>query len=221
MWNHRFNTCSALAALTITAVVCVTSVALVGKPTPVQAIPAYAAKEGVKCGYCHVNSAGGGKRNYRGKFYKKNELSFANFDDEAEAKAAGEPLGADADVKPKSLTPPTATTTPETVALPSPVASPVAKVFTVAEFRKKAAATEMAWKKSPKSLVAKQTYSAALTGLAHAIMNDSVILPAKKYPEALKLSRQAAKLDPANKEASADVKRIEGVYKQMGRSIPK
>ena len=44
--------------------------------------PPFAEKEGVKCTYCHVQPP---QRNYRGNFYKANNLAFANFDDAAEA----------------------------------------------------------------------------------------------------------------------------------------
>jgi hypothetical protein len=223
MAYFRFDTRSAIAALTVTATVCVASVALVGKPDPVQAFPAYTDKEGVKCGYCHTNAAGGGKRNYRGKFYKKNALAFANFDDKAEAAAAGEPIGAEADAKPKSLTVPASAGTTEPAPTPAPVATPAPapEESPVVGLRKKAAATQAALAKSPKSAPAKKAHSASLTALARGIMNDAAIPPAKKYPEALTLLRQAVKLDPANKNASADVKRIEDVYKQMGRPVPK
>jgi hypothetical protein len=40
------------------------------------ALPAYAQKEGKPCGYCHVNPAGGGDRNARGKQYEANGHTF-------------------------------------------------------------------------------------------------------------------------------------------------
>ncbi|MBC8137035.1 MAG: hypothetical protein H8F28_14235 [Fibrella sp.] len=225
MFHFRFDTRFAITALTVTATVCVASVALVGKPAPVQAFPAYTEKEGVKCGYCHVSVAGGGKRNYRGKFYKKNMLTFANFNDKAEADAAGEPLGAEADAKPKSLTVagPVPGATPEPIpgnATPAPPA-PVATASPVVALRKKVATTQVALNKSPKSPVAKKAHSASLTALARGVMNDPAIPPVKKYPEALTLLRQAVKLDATNKNAAGDIKRIEAVYKQMGKPIPK
>lgn len=226
MAYFRFDTRSAIAALTVTATVCIASVALVGKPEPVQAFPAFSEKEfgkAEKCGYCHVKVEGGGKRNYRGRFYKKNALTFANFDDKAEATAAGEPIGPDADAKPKTLTVPATTTPAEPVATPAPAATPTpaAPVSPVVALRKKVATTQAALTKSPKSVPAKKAHSASLTALARGIMNDPAIPPAKKYPEALKLLRQAVKLDATNKNAAADIKRIESVYKQMGRPIPK
>jgi hypothetical protein len=123
MFHFRFDTRFAITALTATVTVRVASVALVGKPEPVQAFPAYTEKEGVNCGYCHTNTKGGGKRNYRGKFYKTNGLSFANFNDKSEADAAGEPIGPDADAKPKSLTVAAAAPAPAE-ATPAPAATP-------------------------------------------------------------------------------------------------
>lgn len=67
-----------------------------------QAKPPFAEKEGKKCSYCHEPAPP--KRNYRGLYYKLNGLSFAGFDDAAEAKKAGVPIGPDADGAPKSQT---------------------------------------------------------------------------------------------------------------------
>jgi hypothetical protein len=50
--------------------------ALIAAPQQAQALPAYAAKEGKPCGYCHVNPAGGGPRNARGKQYQANGHTF-------------------------------------------------------------------------------------------------------------------------------------------------
>ena len=45
-------------------------------PQHAKALPAYAAKEGKACGYCHVNSAGGGPRTDKGKEYQANGHKF-------------------------------------------------------------------------------------------------------------------------------------------------
>jgi|GEM_PF-1644330 len=64
--------------------------------------PEYAAKEGKKCSYCHLNPGGGGTRGFRGKFYGANDLSFEKFDEAREASIAGvEPNGTDAATKEK------------------------------------------------------------------------------------------------------------------------
>jgi hypothetical protein len=49
---------------------------LVAAPRSATALPAYAAKEGKPCGFCHVNPAGGGDRNAAGKKYEANGHSF-------------------------------------------------------------------------------------------------------------------------------------------------
>jgi hypothetical protein len=49
---------------------------LVAVPRSATALPAYAAKEGKACGYCHVNPAGGGPRNAKGKQYEANGHKF-------------------------------------------------------------------------------------------------------------------------------------------------
>ena len=49
---------------------------LVVTPRSATALPAYSQKEGKPCGYCHVNAAGGGERNAKGKQYEANGHSF-------------------------------------------------------------------------------------------------------------------------------------------------
>ena len=65
---------SGLATLAVGIVVA--SAALVVAPRQAEALPAYAAKEGKACGYCHKNPAGGGERNANGKKYEANGHSF-------------------------------------------------------------------------------------------------------------------------------------------------
>ncbi len=54
----------------------ITAAVLFAAPQKAQALPAYAAKEGKACGYCHVNPAGGGPRNAKGKQYEANGHKF-------------------------------------------------------------------------------------------------------------------------------------------------
>jgi hypothetical protein len=54
----------------------VAAATLVAVPRHAQALPAYAAKEGKACGYCHANPAGGGPRNARGQKYEANGHTF-------------------------------------------------------------------------------------------------------------------------------------------------
>ena len=53
--------------------------------------PKYAEKEKVNCLHCHVKP--GGDRNFRGLYYEANKLSFENFDEQFESKAAGVKAG--------------------------------------------------------------------------------------------------------------------------------
>ena len=59
--------------------------------------PPYAAKEQKPCGYCHVNPAGGGPRNFRGQFYGANGLSFELFNEDREAALAHVVSGSNGD----------------------------------------------------------------------------------------------------------------------------
>ena len=54
----------------------VVAAAVIVAPRHAAALPAYAAKEGKACGYCHVNPAGGGERNAMGKKYEAGGHSF-------------------------------------------------------------------------------------------------------------------------------------------------
>ena len=49
---------------------------MVAAPRSASALPAYAAKEGKPCGFCHVNPAGGGPRTAKGKAYEANGHKF-------------------------------------------------------------------------------------------------------------------------------------------------
>jgi len=210
-----------VTALTASATAAVAGVAFVSRPTPVQAFPAYAQKEAVHCAYCHNNPQGGGARNYRGKFYKKNSNSFAGFDDEAEAKAAGVPVAPEADPKPKSWTAPAAApAAPTAPAAPAPAPAAPAKP-SIDDLKKAVGETSAALKKAPKDPAAKKAHSASLTALAKGVMDNGDMPPAKRYPEALSLLRKAVALDPTNKEAASTKKMIEDVYKQMGKPLPK
>ena len=52
------------------------AVLMIAAPENAHALPQYAAKEGKPCGYCHVNPAGGGPRNAKGKQYQANGHKF-------------------------------------------------------------------------------------------------------------------------------------------------
>lgn len=183
-----------------------------------EAFPPFVQKEGKPCAYCHVKAAGGGARNYRGQYYKANGLTFANFDDAAEAKKAGVEVGPEPTPPPKSQTTAKPAETPaekkETLAEAKPSS-------TVQDAAAKARLAEGEYKKAPKNAAKKTAYAATLASLGHAIMLDDTLPPNQRYPGALVQLRRALALDPKNKVALADIKQIEAVYKSMGRPVPK
>lgn len=171
--------------------------------------PPFAEKEGVKCTYCHTQPP---QRNYRGNFYKANNLAFAGFDDAAEAKKAGVEVGPDADSKPKSMTAPAGggEAKPEAPAGPS-----------IDALKAAAAKAEAAAAKAPKDKKLAAAAGKALAELGHAQMMDQSVPPRLRYPQALATLRKAVKVDATNKAAAADIKAIEDAYKSMGRPVPK
>ncbi len=76
-----------MARPVVTAIAAFALFALVGSTA--HAFPKFAKKENVSCGYCHTSEGGGGARNFRGSYYKAHKLSFAEFDETFESKAAG------------------------------------------------------------------------------------------------------------------------------------
>jgi hypothetical protein len=65
-----------VGAATLTAAILLAGTMLALAPRHAEALPAYAQKEGKACGYCHVNPAGGGERNAKGKQYEANGHKF-------------------------------------------------------------------------------------------------------------------------------------------------
>ncbi|WP_343217343.1 glutathione peroxidase [Chthonomonas sp.] len=75
---------------------------LLGLGSQAHATPAFAKKENKPCVYCHV--VPGGPRNFRGLYYATHNHSFADFDNEYEAKLAGvSPDAMGPDAKPTVL----------------------------------------------------------------------------------------------------------------------
>ncbi|HRF60855.1 MAG TPA: hypothetical protein PLH94_13195 [Fimbriimonadaceae bacterium] len=75
--------------------------------------------------------------------------------------------------------------------------------------------------KSAKDAKVKKTYLDAANALADATMRSAALSSKEKYPKALRLFREVLKVDPANKMAMENRDMIEGIYKSMGRPIPK
>ena len=127
----------------------------------------------------------------------------------------------DPTVKPKSWTAPKTEEAPKEPPKEEPKTVQPAKKPTVAEMKAKAGVAEKAYNLKKKDATLKKNYAAALADLGEAVMLDETIEPRKRYPDALKLYRQALKLDPANQKAKDNIKLIEDVYKKMGKPVPK
>jgi hypothetical protein len=67
----------------------------------------------------------------------------------------------------------------------------------------------------------KKTYIEATLAYADAVMYSKTLGPKVQYPKALNLYREVLKVDPKNKHAKDNKEMIEGIYKSMGRPIPK
>jgi TPR repeat protein len=99
----------------------------------------------------------------------------------------------------------------------APVPSAGVSDADLATFKANYEKTKAAYSKDPK---AKDAYVTATVKYATGTMLADSLGPKEKYPGALKLYREALKVDPNNKEALSNKDLIEGIYKQMGRPIP-
>ncbi len=75
--------------------------------------------------------------------------------------------------------------------------------------------------KNPKSDKAKKTFISTGLSFADLTMKADWLGPKLMYPKALRVYRAVKKADPKNKEANEWIANIEGIYKSMGRPIPK
>lgn len=85
---------------------------------------------------------------------------------------------------------------------------------------KKLAALEAKLKKSPKDAKLKAQVAEASYQVGHAMMLNPELPPRVKYPGALRHFRRTLALNPKHKQAAAEKKQIEDIYRQMGRPIP-
>ncbi len=74
--------------------------------------------------------------------------------------------------------------------------------------------------KTPKDEKVKKAYVDATVQFGTATMTAESLDRKVKYVGALRLYREALKIDPKNKEAKANKEMIESIYKSMGRPIP-
>ena len=78
-----------------------------------------------------------------------------------------------------------------------------------------------AWMKDKANATKKKAYVKTTVTLGTAVMTSPAFGPKDKYPRALRLYREALKVDPKNKEATENSKMIVDIYRQMGRPVPK
>ncbi len=80
---------------------------------------------------------------------------------------------------------------------------------------------KLGYAKDPASKTAKDTYVFTTVRYGLAKMDPGNSEDSKvKYPDALRLFREALKVDPANADAQKNEDLIESIYKQMKRPIP-
>jgi len=88
------------------------------------------------------------------------------------------------------------------------------------ELQKEQLAAKASFEMNASNKKAKEAFVSATVKLGTATMMSPDLSPREKYSGALKLYREALKLDPKNEEALTNKKMIEDIYKQMGRPIP-
>lgn len=92
---------------------------------------------------------------------------------------------------------------------------------TLAKLEKTRSMTSRALIAMPKDEKFREAYVSATNALAFQWMSMDSVPAREKYRKALKLYRETLKVDPSNAEATKWIQTIEGIYKQMGRPIPK
>lgn len=91
----------------------------------------------------------------------------------------------------------------------------------LAGLEKKHVAAEAAYKKKPTDAKLKKGHIEAATKLADAVLVSPALPPRDKYPKSLRLYRGIVKVDAKNAHAKKQIDLIEGIYRSMGRPIPK
>lgn len=76
-------------------------------------------------------------------------------------------------------------------------------------------------KKNPKDAKAKTALADAYFAHGEAQMFDDKLPPFRKYPAALRAFRKAVEYNSNHKKAKEHIATIEGIYKSMGREVPK
>ncbi len=95
-----------------------------------------------------------------------------------------------------------------------------AKLVTNKDFEKGIAMFDDMRKSSPNDELLKKAQVIAHIKYGNYLMYDSTLPPKEKYPSALRQYRMAAAIEPTNAEAKQNINLIEGIYNQMGRTVP-
>lgn len=80
--------------------------------------------------------------------------------------------------------------------------------------------TKTAYEKNKADDKAKKEYVDATVAFATATMLAESLPAKQKYPDALRLYREALEIDPKNEAAIDNKKMIEDIYKSMNRPVP-
>jgi tetratricopeptide (TPR) repeat protein len=94
------------------------------------------------------------------------------------------------------------------------------KLIAAKKYDEAIVALEKAQKAQPKSADVHKAFADAYVGQGDGFMYNDALPPRMKYPQALKSYRKALEHDKTNKQALAQIKTIEDIYKQMGRPVP-
>jgi len=94
------------------------------------------------------------------------------------------------------------------------------KLITNKDFEKGIAMLDDMGKSSPNDELLKKTQVVAHIKYGNHLMYESTLPPKEKYPLALRQYRMAAAIEPTNAEAKQNINLIEGIYSQMGRTVP-
>lgn len=82
-------------------------------------------------------------------------------------------------------------------------------------------ALESAYKAKPKSDELQKALAETHMAKADFFMFNKEMPPFRKYPAALRSYRKVLEYDDENKKAKENISTIEGIYKSMGRPVPK
>lgn len=77
------------------------------------------------------------------------------------------------------------------------------------------------FEKKPKDAKAKEAFVTAGVKYGHESMMSPLLAPRVKYGQALRIYREVLKVDPKNPVAKQESELIIGIYKSMGRPVPK